>query len=182
MYVRGTKSVSQPSKARSNLRSADRTSNGKASPAERSHSDTRVDANGLPPFIVRLIMRLLSIRHHCGVPSAEAAQIASGMAIRSVQRRCQANGVRLKALLEFVACARIAISVRDEEWQPGAFFSDLDPRTAARLRRAGGIDLPSRPTPAEFVDAQVFFSKPAHRAQLRSILEDASRDFGREIA
>lgn len=80
----------------------------------------------------------------------------SGYQPRTFQRKCALYGFKAKALLDFVTCARLVLDSYSYPPVPTALFPDVDPRTAERLARVGGLITASRPHFTEFLARQGF--------------------------
>jgi hypothetical protein len=113
-------------------------------------------AQRAPGPLARRILDTVRTTQGDPVVTVEALAAAWRLSPRSLERRCRSYQVRAKDVVDFIRCGRALLSVEDGEWDPDALFPELDPRTAARLRRLGSLGGPRRLTLGEFILKQQF--------------------------
>lgn len=95
------------------------------------------------------------------------------VSLRTLQRYCHDElQITLSDCRDFIWCARAVVS-GTHIWDPDAELTLCckDPRTRKELIERGGLDMPSRPTPAEFIDRQKILTRPDLLAELRAALQ-----------
>lgn len=108
------------------------------------------------------------------IRTVDELAVASHMSLRTFQRKCAAHGIRAKQALDFVRCA--ASVLRRREWSDETLFSDLDPRTSARLRARAALVVPAPPSLEEFIARQRCIDQPRLRDEILFQFTIADRD------
>lgn len=80
------------------------------------------------------------------------------MSVRTFYSRCRAYGITAKQCVDFLRLLSAVADRRSLEWPPLAPFTDLDPRTTARLLARGRLINTPRPSVSDFLRQQQFIS------------------------